>query len=338
LPGAFCPPPRSLAGIALRKLALDWEFQKSYHRYYLYSLPNHLKVALITYLGLWYGRGVSVADLRAVLLPCEDDSFEEIDEPNPSIANEDILHLDLTGSVGRSLKLRELADLLFPSSTTKASRAPQSQLQESWDLAPPDTASIAIPRALLPNLTHLSLSINPKDASSVSWRHLLSLAAHFPTLTHLSLAYWPEPSLTPNAKLASFVVSTGSGSTRTVQYGGTGPYSHSLDEDWSEAVLVLRRLSKSLYGLEWLDLTGCAAWARALTAAVERDSVDWVGDWGKVGTVLLYPGYKLGVDAGLAEMGRYRADLGLAAGLERYIRGRRAGRGRGIDVLTDDAP
>jgi hypothetical protein len=268
-------------------------------------------------------------------LPCVDDETEDFEELDPSTANEDIVHLDLTASLGRGLKIRELSEFLFPTASAKSPHPTHSELQESWDTPASQAARSTMPRPLLPNITHLSLAINPKHASAISWRHLLSFSTHFPTLTHLSLAYWPEPSLTPNAKLASFVVASGTGSSRTVQYGGTGPYSHSLDDDWSEAVLVLRRLSKSLYGLEWLDLTGCGAWATALMAVVERDFVDWTGDWGKINTVLLYPGYKLDADAGLSETERYEKDVGLAAKLERYIRGRRAGRGRSIDVETD---
>lgn len=342
LPGAYAPSRRSLVDIALRQLAADWEFQRSFNRYYLYSLPNHLKVALISYLGAWHGSGVSVADLRAILLPYVDDETDAIDEVGDvSTANEDIAHLDLTGSPGRNLKLRELSDLLFPQPPAKARQQAETELQESWDAPPSPTTNPSIPRPLLPHLTHLSLAVAPQHAPAVSWRHLLSLAAHLPTLTHLSLAYWPEPSLTPNAKLASFVVATGTGSTRTLQYGGTGPYSHSLDDDWSEAVLVLRRLSRLLYGLEWLDLTGCGGWATALArtagAAAEGhdDAVDWAGDWGKVRSVLLYPGYRPGADAGEAERDRYAEDVGRAGVLERYIRARRAGRGRPIEVETD---
>jgi hypothetical protein len=324
----------------MRKLAMDWEFQRSYNRYYIYSLPNHLKVALVTYLGMWCTNGVSVADLRAIFLPWEDDNDKDDEvggnsQPNPSSANEDIVHLDLTGSLGLNLKLRDLSDLLFPSHANSHQQV--TSLQDYWD-APTSTPAPSVPLPLLPNLTHLSLAINPKYASApqVSWRHLLSFATHFPTLTHLSLSYWPEPTLTPNAKLASVVVPTGTGgSSRTVQYGGTGPYSHSLDGDWSEAVLVLRRLSKSLYGLEWLDLTGCAGWATALMVTEEHDRVDWEGDWGKIGRLLLYPGYKLAENAGLADRERYEKDVGLAVRLERYIRARRAGKGRSIEVDTD---
>lgn len=348
LPGAYVPSRRSLVDTTLRKLAEDWEFQRSFNRYYLYSLPNHLKVALITYLGVCYGSGVSVADLRAVLLPYVDDQTDDVNEADDvgggAAANEDIAHLDLTGSLGRALKLRELSELLFPPPPAKAPRQVQAEPQESWDAPPPPAsqtmADSSIPRGpLLPGLTHLSLAVDPKHASAASWRHLLSLAARFPTLTHLSLAYWPEPSLTPNAKLASFVVATGTGSTRALQYGGTGPYSHSLDDNWSEAVLVLRRLSRRLYGLEWLDLTGCCAWAAALTRpAAEGDAdsgVDWAGDWGKVRAVLLCPGYARPGRA--AERERYDEDVALAGRLERHIRARRAGRGRPIEVETDSA-
>ncbi len=118
------------------------------------------------------------------------------------------------------------------------------------------------------------LGMDPQYSSAASWRQLLSLASRFTALTHLSLAYWPEPTLTPNAKLASVVSPDG----RTVQYGGTGPYSHSLDNDWSEAILLLRRLSKVLYRLEYLDLTGCAEWYPALYSEADGDTIDWVSN------------------------------------------------------------
>lgn len=312
--------------MALRTLAIEWEFQKSFNHYYLYSLPTHLKVALIAYLGTWYAAGVGLSDLRAILLPCpEDELVRENPLLSPSTMNEDLFHLDVSGSLGRSLKLCELFDLLFPSAITGTISSP---LQESWDV-PTDASTI--PRPLLPNITHLSLAVNPESASSVSWRQLLSFSSRLHTLTHLSLAYWPEPSLTPNAKLASFVSAQG----RSVQYGGTGPYSHSLDDDWSEAVLVLRRLSKNLYGLEWLDLTGCTAWAPALMATAEHDTIDWLANWGKVSTVLLYLGYTLGSDIERLDKAQYRRELELASRVEKHIRTRRGGVGKRITVEID---
>jgi len=320
--------------LILRTFVADWEFQRSYNRYYLFELPCHLRVALITYLGIWRG-AVSLAELRAILLPSPELEVEvDVDDPppNPSSANEGINHLDLTGSLGRSLKLRELSDLLFPPTLGAGE---EMDPQESWDT--PSDLSSTIPRPLLPNLTHLSLAITPHSALPVSWRHLLSFSSKLPTLTHLSLAYWPEPSLTPNARLAT-VTSPQAAGGRAISYGGTGPYSHSLDDDWSEAVGVLRRLSKNLYGLESLDLTGCAPWFPALMAIQDHNAVDWVREWGKLGTLLLYPGYRLGEDAGQAERARYIESIDVAQMVGRHIRAKRAGRGRWITVETDARP
>nr|CAB91345.2 hypothetical protein [Neurospora crassa] len=361
---------------------------------------------LVAYLGIWKDPGnVTLADLKAILLPPqkqegndEDEDAEQLEEEeeeedylDPSIANKDFRHLDLSHSIGTSLSLRELTDLLFPPkpSTTKpitAASLKTAEPRDSWEDSAdeedefqpePPSSSSSIPRPLLPNLTHLSLSLPPNPLSSStftspsttpgnyplpSWRHLLSFASHHPTLTHLSLANWPEPSLTPNAKYASFVTAQG----RRVQYGGTGPYSHSLDNDWSEAILVLRRLSRAWYRLEWLDLRGCGGWWEALWAVSrgpmgdmmhldqdgssgagereereetmtgggeEGDRVDWRVDWGKVETVVLGldeeagRGKFLGGDEknGVAVMEKGKR-------LERHVRGLRKGRGRWFAV------
>ena len=435
LPVAYCPEPGSLADMALRRMVLGWEFQREYCQYYLYHLPTHLRVAMLTYLGMWNPEGVALADLQALLLPHpeevkgeeggpegreeddvkvenadnSDDDDDDSDwekqmqkeqqllfDNDPSVVNDDFHHLDLSYSIGRSLTLRELTGLLFPSevqkkkttkspTSTSSSFFPQNgmtnnNLPESWEdddahkpgsqphkkhtttatnsLTPPSQP----PRPpLLQNLTHLSLALDPttiasNSTKSISWRHLLSFAQHVrTTLTHLSLAYWPEPSLTSSAsKFASVVVASpgqaaGRGG-RTIQYGGTGPYSHSIDGDWSEAVMVLRMLSKTLYGLEWLDLTGCggsggswdgpvskamgsesAGWAPALWESSEHDVVDWVGSWGKVEKVVMYPGFDEPVE-GIEARARYWEVADNANRLERHIRTRREGRGRGIAV------
>jgi len=98
--------------------------------------------------------------------------------------------------------------------------------------------------------------------------------------------------------------------------------------------MVLRRLSKSLYELEHLDLTGCGDWSEALFSSSGHDSVDWVGDWGKITTVLLHPGYRLAEAAGVAEIAKYRDLVQSAERVERHITAKRAGRGRFITVET----
>lgn len=109
----------------------------------------------------------------------------------------------------------------------------------------------------------------------------------------------------------------------------------SLDGDFSEAVLLLRRLSKALYSLEFLDLTGCGEWAAALwmTAGVGGECVDWVGDWGKVERVRLGPGYVLGEGVEGGEREAWERLVGVGRALERNVRGRRRGKGRGVLVV-----
>ncbi|KAG7287073.1 hypothetical protein NEMBOFW57_006576 [Staphylotrichum longicolle] len=329
LPGPSLPARESLIGMILRRFALDWEWQRVYCQYHLYELPTNLRIALIAYLVTYTAEGVSLRDLQAILLP-PPDVPEYQDDPAlaPSVVNEHFTYLDLSGSIGRSIKFRELSDLLFPP------KPKDDDLQDSWD--EPEQAPAGIPRLLLPNLTHLSLSLDPAYPHAVSWRQLLAFAAHLPGLTHLSLAFWPEPTLTPNAKLAT-VVSPETG--RTVQYGGTGPYSHSLDDDWTEQVLLLRRLSRNLYGLEYLDLTGCGAWFPALWASAgEGDTIDWTGAWGKLTTLVMFPGYRLREDAEPEETSRYWEFVDYAKRVERHVRNQRAGKGRFLTVETCKRP
>ncbi|KAL1907650.1 hypothetical protein Sste5344_006480 [Sporothrix stenoceras] len=322
MPGIVHPARGSLVDVVLRRIVLEWTTQKQYNHYHLIYLQGPLRAALVSYLGQLsgdeddngksIGKGATIKDLRALLLnptPLsspngspqpghkaggESDAGSDTDEeleplPSPSTMNEDFRYLDLTWSMGHSISIREVNELLFLGRNTATAtrdrlrdsgRQADSELLESWD-AP---GIVSPPRPLLPNLTHLSLALTPdRSPSSVSWRQLLSFATHLPMLTHLSLAYWPEPTLTPNAKFATVDSPLG----RRFQYGGTGAYSHSLDNDWAEAVLLMRKLSKALYGLEYLDLTGCASWLPALMYKVDNGQVDWVGNWGKMTTLVL---------------------------------------------------
>ena len=327
LPDAYVPVRGTLIDIVLRQFAHTWDFQREYWQYYLWELPTHIKVALINYLGVYHPSAPSLADLQILLRPPVDEAAPEGEvAPSAGSLNEDFHYLDLTGCLGRSLRLSGLSSMLFAAPEGEA-----GGLQESWDAPEIGTA---VPMPLLPNLTHLSLAIDPHHSAAASWRHLLSFVARMTTLTHLSLAYWPEPTLTPNAKFASVVTAQG----HTVQYGGTGPYSHSLDGDWSEAISVLRRLSKCLYRLEYLDLTGCTDWCPALFAEADHDTIDWVGNWGKIKTLLLFPGHSIPDETLPTARRHYRTAIENAEKVEKHIRSRRAGRGRFITVSTDLLP
>ncbi|RKK88042.1 hypothetical protein BFJ71_g13065 [Fusarium oxysporum] len=322
LPGTYLPERGSLIDIVLQKLAYEWAFHRVYNQYHLYFVPNHLKAALIRYVGIASEAGLSLSDLKLILLP-PPDTFDETELDSLTASNPEVNYLDLSGSACRSIKLKEISDLLFPAREDQ----PTTELQESWDVS---ESIPSPPRTLLPNLTHLSLALHPGHASSASWKQLLPLSPKLTTLTHLSLAYWPEPCLTPRSRLAT--VSSPQG---RYTYGGTNLYSHSLDHDWSEALLVLRMLSKNVYALEFLDLTGCCPWFPALMAETGHDFVNWADHWGKITELRLYTGWTPGPDAMPSERLRYREGVQTAKDVEKHIRTMRAGKGRFIVVERD---
>ncbi|KAL8372085.1 hypothetical protein RB595_001740 [Gaeumannomyces hyphopodioides] len=357
LPGTNAPDRGSLMDIAMAAMAADWEFQRQYNKYWLYTLPDHLRQSLVGYIGSCSAAGVSIADLKALFLPPPDLGGEEQFETNDAggVPNENIRCLDLMGCLGKSIELKELSGFLF-----KGQPPPETQsmgLQDSWDAPERPQESLSLP--LLPNLARVSLAVSPQNAHKMSWRQLLSFSRHAGgAITHLSLAHWPEPTLTPNA-----IGTTVDSPAGPVQYGGTGFYSHSLDDDWSEAVAVLKRLSKNLYGLEHLDLTGCAAWTETLTrapsglpsAAIGTDGdvdetevavavavgsvgVDWAGAWGKVTVLLLRWGYSMPMPDQVAESAGFVENVARATRIERHIIAMRRGRGRFIEVAKDSPP
>lgn len=329
LPGTRMPERGSLMDIVLRKLALDWDFHRVYNQYYLYYLPNHIKPALIRQVGLNSGHGIDLSDLKLILLPPEDvyGSDDEVDDNDDSSVNlnTEVTYLDLSGSIGRSVKIKEVTDLLFP----LVSDAGIDEPQDSWDTVADKSPSP--PRVLLPNLTHLSLALDPTQPSKASWKQLLSLSSKASAITHLSLANWPAPCFTPRARSSTVTSPQG----QRIAYGGTNVYSHSLDQDWSEALLILRKLSRNFYKLEYLDLTGCGSWFRALAMKTDHDYIDWTSSWGKVTHLRLQVGWKPVEDTLTSEQMAYVEATEEAAKVERHIRAMRAGQGRFITVERD---
>ena len=321
------PQPKSLIDIVLKNIAIDWEFHRVYNQYYLYFLPNHLKPALIRYVGL-ASEGASLADLKIILLPPAHAYDDYEDEPegfnSQPNSNSEMTCLDLSASIGRSLKLKDLSSLLFSDMDGMGDDEPQ----DSWDTVDVD---LGRPSSLLPNLTHLSLALDPGSARDASWKQLIGLSSKLSTVTHLSLAYWPVPSLTPRAHFATVFSPQG----RNIPYGGTNYYSHSIDQDWSEALLVLRMLSNNMYKLEFLDLTGCATWFQALRMRADHDYVDWAGSWGKMTVLRLRTGWEPGAEAQSSEKAAYSQAIDTASSVEKHITAMRAGKGRFITVERD---
>ena len=151
LPGIYAPGRGSLMDLVLRTMAREWDLHKDYGRSYLPLMPDHVRIALITYLGRYRSEGVTLADLQAILLPPpaaplltsddEDDGDGDSDGenplapsyPSPSTLNEGVTYLDLTDCIAQSIRFRELTDLLFPPAIAAAADVDE---QGSWDAAP----------------------------------------------------------------------------------------------------------------------------------------------------------------------------------------------------------
>ncbi|KJZ79828.1 hypothetical protein HIM_00542 [Hirsutella minnesotensis 3608] len=328
LPGVSLPERGSLIDLVLRRIALDWTVHRHYNQYYLYSVPSHLKHALIRYIGVASDQGVTIADLKAILLPMsdvyDDDDIESAHMQGELLSNSQVTCLDLSGSTARSFGLRELSRLLFPPSE---STRPEL-VHDSWDttdLAP------SPPRVLLPTLTHLSLALRPDTiGQGVSWKQLLALSSKLSAITHLSLAFWPTPCLKANPGHASFLSPHGAKLPSFSISGESGSH-----DDWSEALLVLRLLSRNLYRLEYLDLTGCASWWQALTLESGHDFVDWTWSWGKMNHLRLFAGWTPGLDATPADVAAHTDAAEMARRVERHIIARRAGKAMPITVERD---
>ncbi|KAK2626345.1 hypothetical protein QTJ16_004607 [Diplocarpon rosae] len=270
----------SLQEMCLREMARRWIFFREYERNNLADLSSGFRMKLLSYVAVCGPEdGVGFEGLKYLLVfpPVEDErSVFDSGEHNSAI-----FRMDLSGAMGKSLSFKQLIELV--QTPELPAEADSSDL--SWD----DNSLARSLSPIVPNLTHLSLS---HPASSISWSRLLSFAKHVPNLTHLSLAFWPVPSLTSNAQTA--VVESKYGPE--VQYGGTNYYSHTLDNDFREAAEVLRRFADRLSGLQYLDLTGCPGWIRALRwMGVDGNdrSVDWGNQWIKLHTLIIRSGTEL---------------------------------------------
>lgn len=303
----------------MRRVATDWEFIRVYERNNLGYLPTPLRMLLLSNIAV-YGPedGIGFDGLKTVIVSPEDRENQETPEED----NYGFYRLDLSGSVGRSVSLKQLIELV--ENPVQQSVADT----ETWE------DSLMAPLApRIPYLTHLSLS-HPQ--SSISWPRLLQFSKYVLTLTHLSLAYWPVPSLTPNSMAT--MVSSKYG--KDVQYGGTNYYSHSLDNDFREAASILRRLASTLYGLEYLDVTGCTEWVRALCWKGDGElGVEWGNQWLKLKELNVRSGIELSERSEFWEVARYVVAVKEVSLVRLMLSKERRGIGKGggwIDITRDD--
>ncbi|KAL6716859.1 Lyso-phosphatidylcholine acyltransferase [Lecanora helva] len=269
LPDAYLPEDGSLLATTLKALARDWDWHRVYDQYYLATTPIRCKEALLHYIARFYSDGIDKESLDLL--------FQDENQLDDATGTDGLTHLDLAISIGHSLKISDLKARLGTNRPTNLPAEDSPSPPESWDdVSLPNPILSSIPK--FTTLTHLSLA---HPSPSVTWKSLLDLSSCLPTLTHLSLAYWPIPTLTPNSKTAYRETPLGS-----VNYGASNFYSV-YDQDWSEAAAILRRLSKSTYCLQWLDLTGCHPWVLAL----QHLGKEYFSSWGALSTIKIGQGW-----------------------------------------------
>jgi hypothetical protein len=328
LPGAKLPELRSLLHMALRAVAEQWDWHLQCDHIHLATLPRHLKEVLLTYVTRYATERSlqsSHSTLR-MLFPDIIDANGE-DEAHQAFTGDaaDVTRLDLGRALGtwlqRTSSLKK--ELIRPHASQGLIRSDLQakhesgaqapiELPESWDDAdtplnqninhyqlPLSTPLRESPSLRFSNLLHLSLALSRSTVtpvSAASWASLLSITPHLSTLQSLSLGYWPRPTLTPHAAAVSATIKNPvSRSLPRISYGGTDMYTES-ESSWQEAAGILRTLSRHLYCLSWLDLTGCGTWFGALSwtneatlddesgadAPLPATGPDWNGSWRNV--------------------------------------------------------
>jgi hypothetical protein len=248
----------------LRTFAVHWEELSEYEQHYIPALPASLKEALLSYLSLYGEKGM---DFRSLKILFQDGGCEEVQ------------FLDLTNLLSERFSIAELGRCLkrsaIPASATVDLGAPGiDSVADSWDCEPSEpTPPVLYASLQTPHVTRLSRLSLAHPGQWASWPDLLRISPNLNKITHLSLAYWPRPSMTPNAHTTSMI-----SKHTSVSLGGSHFYSD-LDDDWHEASNILRRFSKDTYSLQWLDLEGCQ-WLKALTfqtgqPIMARTTRDW---------------------------------------------------------------
>jgi hypothetical protein len=231
-----------------------------------------LKEALLSYLTL-YGEKGSL-DFKSLKILFQNE------EGAGTTGWEEVRFLDVSGLLNEHFTISDLGKCMKRSTVPTLTIGDLGALRindvaESWEeeaepSAPPMPVAAKLHIPHFSNLSRISLA---QPGQWASWPDLLRISPHLNKITHLSLAYWPRPSMTPNANTTSMI-----SKHTSVSLGGSHFYSD-LDDDWHEATNILRRFSKDTYSLQWLDLEGCN-WLKALVSHLgggERSPGDRTG-------------------------------------------------------------
>lgn len=301
LPGGKLPRQNSLEHTVLKAIATRWSWHAQYDNTYLSMLPVLTRATLLSYLAVY--NEAHWPNPFPLLFPaeCEQDELDAV------------TRLDLANSIGGwALTVKKIEkELVVSKDVVKSQPDPgvllgsqnEDRIPESWDdeaTHPDSQASSSSSWNLqhsgrFTNLKHLSLAVNLASSSTPpSWASLISVSTHLSQLKSLSLAHWPTPTYTPNsAKGRVKIVNTANPSLPNQVFGGTDLYT-AFDNNWREAAGILRSLSRNLYCLTWLDLSGCGPWLTSLTWADDHGnmvSADWNGAWRNVDKLILGVGW-----------------------------------------------
>ncbi|KAK1140599.1 hypothetical protein N8T08_010236 [Aspergillus melleus] len=304
LPGNTMPGRHTLLHTVLKSMASQWAWHVHYDGQFLDTLPSHIKMLLLSYIGI-YARDQSIAGIMQGLRPLFEkeqlDNQDEEDGFDRPRHESEVIRLDLGSAIGRWININQLSHELVVSRRSLPAQYKQKEVvPSSWDaesdeeVDKPTSADAPLPQALsqglrFQNLRYLSLS----HPTAANWNSLINLLSRLSTLTHLSLAYWPVPAITPNAIAPT---------TRAWTFSHTATGATSND-DWAEAAAILRRLARATYCLKWIDLEGCGDWLGALSCECVgpngekyTSGPDWNGSWRNVEFVRLGPGWLPPID------------------------------------------
>ncbi|KAB8230977.1 uncharacterized protein BDW43DRAFT_302073 [Aspergillus alliaceus] len=313
LPGTMFPQRTTLVHMVLKSMALHWVWHLEYDGQFLALLPSHIKVLLLSYIGI-HARDQPLRGMMHGLRPL----FEKrrpynrdspLGDDMPQDSDLDIGRLDLCGAIGRWMTWKQLSGELFVSAKPKPVPSSwEDELDVDVDVDEDDgpvTVRSDTPLSKMPtqrlrfeNLRYLSLA-HP-NPSATDWNSLINLLSRLSTLTHLSLAHWPVPTVTPNA--INVRVRHPTQRSLTFAYGGTDAYA-AIENNWAEAAGIMRRLSRATYCLKWLDLEGCGEWIPALgwdgvgpDGEAYVTGPEWNKSWRDIEFVRLGPGWLPHID------------------------------------------